>query len=282
MLQAAITAAVRRAIREPLPVTVTDTEIAATTLRGVLSLGNKIKAVNPSHFVTRKSISSNTPVFARPSDCLTIRRVWDLGTNAITITGASNASPIVITATAHGFADDDILTVHDVGGTTAANGTWLTTYITANTFSLDDSVGNAAYSSGGKVYEETSNYQEMRKISHSQSTGQQRYCWYPRGSSIVVDYLSFTYDILVDYIYRPSAITDIPDEFHEGLISYCVIDHITMPDRRSPTFGDMNTVYNYHMQRLNRVYDEITAYMRASDEPVGMPGGIDWNSLVGD
>lgn len=69
---------------------------------------------------------------------------------AATITGATNATPIVITtSSAHGFADGDTVVVSGVGGNTAANGTWAITKLTSTTFSLDTSVGSGAYTSGG-------------------------------------------------------------------------------------------------------------------------------------
>jgi len=78
----------------------------------------------------------------------------DVGVKAIT--GATNASPIVITSTAHGFANNDIVVVRGVGGNTAANGTWQIANVAANTFELKtltfqnlNSTGNAAYTSGG-------------------------------------------------------------------------------------------------------------------------------------
>lgn len=66
-----------------------------------------------------------------------------------TITGATNASPIVITSAAHGLTTGARLTVASVGGNTAANGTFIITKVDANTFSLDGSTGNGAYTSGG-------------------------------------------------------------------------------------------------------------------------------------
>lgn len=65
------------------------------------------------------------------------------------ITGATNASPIVVTITAHGYATGDQATIIGVLGNTAANGTWTITVLTANTFSLTGAVGNGAYTSGG-------------------------------------------------------------------------------------------------------------------------------------
>lgn len=71
------------------------------------------------------------------------------------ITGATNATPIVVTATAHGFTNGDIVVVNDVGGNLAANGVWKIANQAANTFELTDPVsgtnvvGSAAYTSGG-------------------------------------------------------------------------------------------------------------------------------------
>lgn len=65
------------------------------------------------------------------------------------VTGATNASPIVITSLAHGLTTGQRVTITGVGGNTAANGTWLVTRIDADTFSLDGSTGNGAYTSGG-------------------------------------------------------------------------------------------------------------------------------------
>lgn len=62
-----------------------------------------------------------------------------------TITGATNASPIEITATGHGFLTGQSIAIHSVGGNTAANGTWTITVTGVNTFTLDGSTGNGAY-----------------------------------------------------------------------------------------------------------------------------------------
>jgi len=68
-----------------------------------------------------------------------------------TITGATNATPIVITATSHGYSTGDVVAIHSVGGNVAANKAgWTITTVDANSFSLDTSVGNGGYTSGGK------------------------------------------------------------------------------------------------------------------------------------
>lgn len=68
---------------------------------------------------------------------------WRTGGQALT--GATNATPIVITATAHGLSNGDEVYVSGVVGNTAANGTWVVANVAANTFELTGSVGNGTY-----------------------------------------------------------------------------------------------------------------------------------------
>ena len=72
-----------------------------------------------------------------------------VGGQSITITGASNASPIVITATAHGLETGDIVQNSGIGGNLAANGQFVITKTGANSFTLNNSNGSGAYTSGG-------------------------------------------------------------------------------------------------------------------------------------
>lgn len=66
------------------------------------------------------------------------------------ITGATKATPIVITTSAaHGLSTGAITTIAGVKGNTAANGTWVITVLSPTTFSLNGSVGNANYNSKG-------------------------------------------------------------------------------------------------------------------------------------
>ena len=68
------------------------------------------------------------------------------------ITNATNATPIVITSAGHGRLTGDKVVIAHVAGNPAANGSWTITKIDANTFSLNSSVGNGAYSRGGDWY----------------------------------------------------------------------------------------------------------------------------------
>lgn len=66
------------------------------------------------------------------------------------LSGATNASPIVVTTTAdHGLPTGAYVKIASVAGNTAANGNFFITNVSATTFSLDGSTGNGAYTSGG-------------------------------------------------------------------------------------------------------------------------------------
>jgi hypothetical protein len=69
----------------------------------------------------------------------------------LSITAATNASPIVLTVTAHGYANGDNVRVDSCLGNTAANGLWVVAGVTTNTFQLTGSTGNGAYLGGGTV-----------------------------------------------------------------------------------------------------------------------------------
>lgn len=91
--------------------------------------------------------------------------IWDLNSTSATlnVTGATNATPIVITtAVAHGLKEGERVQIREVQGNTAANGVWYVHVTGAATFSLYSnwtggavataSVGNGAYTAGGKMY----------------------------------------------------------------------------------------------------------------------------------
>lgn len=65
------------------------------------------------------------------------------------VTGATNASPIVITSANHNLQTGVKVTTSGVGGNTAANTTATVTRIDADHFSLDGTTGNSGYTSGG-------------------------------------------------------------------------------------------------------------------------------------
>jgi hypothetical protein len=56
----------------------------------------------------------------------------------VTITSSTDATPIVITATAHGFATGDLVLIYGHTTNIAANGIFKITRLTADTFSIQD------------------------------------------------------------------------------------------------------------------------------------------------
>jgi hypothetical protein len=66
------------------------------------------------------------------------------------VSAATNASPIEITtSTAHGFYSGVSVTISNVLGNTAANGSWTIAVVSTTKFTLTGSTGNGAYTSGG-------------------------------------------------------------------------------------------------------------------------------------
>jgi hypothetical protein len=67
----------------------------------------------------------------------------------VSLTGATNTSPIVITSKSHGLTTGRRVFIRGVLGNTATNGPWTITVMGADIFSLKGSAGNGAYTSGG-------------------------------------------------------------------------------------------------------------------------------------
>jgi hypothetical protein len=71
------------------------------------------------------------------------------------VTGATNANPIMITSANHGYSENAIITISGVGGNTAANGTFRVKTVTDDTFKLYNPTtgagipGSGTYTTGG-------------------------------------------------------------------------------------------------------------------------------------
>jgi hypothetical protein len=76
--------------------------------------------------------------------------LYSVSATTYTITGCTNASPIVCTVSSTaGLSQGNVLYVTGVGGNTAANMIWQLGTVTGTTFALSGSTGNGAYVSGG-------------------------------------------------------------------------------------------------------------------------------------
>ena len=142
---------------------VSATSLTIAALSGGTALANQ--AVDRQYYIGGrwKNITTGaTAVRTVPGDTIRIMgspAPTSLGQTAVwtsqalqatkSITGATNATPIAVTCTAHGYSTGDTVVVASVGGNTNANGTWEITSTGANTFTLDGSAGNATYTSGG-------------------------------------------------------------------------------------------------------------------------------------
>jgi hypothetical protein len=96
-------------------------------------------------------------VAGRVSNCCPISNRYEAGATAKTISGATNATPIVITATSHGYSNGDTVKITGVGGNYSANGTRKVAGVTTHTFQIYEIDGTtpvagvAAYTAGGEA-----------------------------------------------------------------------------------------------------------------------------------
>ncbi|MBM3994532.1 MAG: hypothetical protein FJ303_10335, partial [Planctomycetes bacterium] len=80
---------------------------------------------------------------------LTLNTNSTIGVDSGSSLTLANAAPIVITSANHGLATGQTIAISNVQGNTAANGSWTVTVIDVSRFSLNGSLGNGNYSSGG-------------------------------------------------------------------------------------------------------------------------------------
>jgi hypothetical protein len=275
MTSAEILTAVRRAIGEPTPQFVMDDTITSLINRGTVLIWNIMKMVEPALSIVRKSLNSNTNIFTWPTDALTILNVYDMLGNAASITGASGTSPIVITSAAHGFNDGDIVLVHDVLGNTAANGVWQVTASATNIFSLLGSVYGGTYTAAtGKVFREGNIFPRLRKMDMSMAVGVHNRQWYSRGRTIVVDFVGFSNDIIVDYLKASTPIlADVPAEYHEGIVSFTVMNLLDQDAAFKSTWA-------FHQNVWMETLGLIRATLRMSMDASPLPAGISWPDIA--
>lgn len=131
----------------------TEIQLFRTPLNGaqLVALNEKLASNNTTTNITYVETATkfaDTYLTKLPADQIMRRKpVTDA---SYQITGATNATPIVITTSASTqLITGQIAYVTNVGGNTAANGTWVVTVLSPTTFSLNGSVGSGAYTSGG-------------------------------------------------------------------------------------------------------------------------------------
>jgi len=108
---------------------------------------------------------------------------------------------------------------------------------------------------------------EISKKNMSEQTGFDSYRWYSRKKQIIVDDITYTSDIIVDYEGAAAAITDIPDEYHEYLISWAVVQLLDVGKPEDPEYSDKIKALNFHKAMMGTVLDDISRSFNISTEP---------------
>lgn len=119
-----------------------------------LSFANRWKTMTSGATAARIAPGDTIRIMGSPAPTsLGIGATWTgekMRTTA-TITGATNATPIVCTLAAHGYTTGDTVVISGAVGNTAANGVWEVNVVDSSTFELIGSTGNGTWSAGGTI-----------------------------------------------------------------------------------------------------------------------------------
>lgn len=261
MTDSEITQRIRLMVMEERARKLAPEDISGAKADAINFLADLLISASPEYFEKKVSLQAketNVHLFELPSDCISLKKVWDYDGNAGTVTGAADngSGAIRLTVVAHGFSDEDIVTVHDVEGTTEANGTWQIDYIGADTFDLVGSVYAAAWTSGGKVFKEcddTYKYPLDRTSSKFQNAADETH-YYMKEDDIVVDDPEFENDLIILYRYMPSALSEIPARMHFGIWAYGTIAliHVPAPQVQFDNGGQRIMIYDTNYNTLKK------------------------------
>jgi hypothetical protein len=127
-------------------------------------------------------------------------------------------------------------------------------------FDLIGSTFANAYVSGGKVFKEDADLVPVVRMSSNEAQAINTYKWYLEGSNVVVDDPTYTYDLILNYRYVPSATTEIPAKFHFGIVSYGVIDLIAIPPNDDKKYRDFKNSYDRHLKLWQTAYEMIDGF----------------------
>ena len=119
-----------------------------------LSFANRWKTMTTGVTTTRIAPGDTVRIMGSPDPTsLGIGATWtgEKLRSSQTITGATNATPIVCTVSSHGYTSGTTIVINGSTGNTAANGVWEVNVLTSSTFQLVGSAGNAAWVSGGTI-----------------------------------------------------------------------------------------------------------------------------------
>ena len=119
-----------------------------------LSFANRWKTMTTGATAARIAPGDTIRIMGSPDPTsLGIGATWtgEKSRTSSTITGATNATPIVCTLASHGYTTGDTVVINSAGGNTATNGVWEVNVLTSSTFELVGSAGNGTWTSGGRI-----------------------------------------------------------------------------------------------------------------------------------
>ena len=161
------------------------------------TFANRWKTITTGASAARTAPGDTIRVMGSPAPTsLGQNGVWTSGALQATksISSSTNATPIAITCTAHGYSTGDTVVVTGHTTNTNANGTWEITNTGANTFTLDNSVGNGVGGGSGTVRLRNNTRVTLTTAvtQNIASTGPGRAAWTSAGGANVVTSLSTT------------------------------------------------------------------------------------------
>jgi hypothetical protein len=119
-----------------------------------LSFANRWKTMTTGATAARIAPGDTIRIMGSPDPTsLGIGATWtgEKSRTSFTITGATNATPIVCTLASHGYTTGDTVIISNAAGNTATNGVWEVNVLTSSTFELVGSTGNGTWISGGRI-----------------------------------------------------------------------------------------------------------------------------------
>ena len=123
-----------------------DAGLAAPTSAITLAAGSGVGEILGTYAAYLRFIDDD----GNPSSLSPISTIVQVEDAIGDINDATDTSPIEITTSAsHGLTSGDVVRIESVEGNTASNGTWEVTVTGADTFTLDGSIGNGAWTAGG-------------------------------------------------------------------------------------------------------------------------------------
>lgn len=279
MTLAQMIAAVRRDIREPSAITVSDSQIEEILDLGAERVWEALVRADGTLGRTRESLQSDTHVFTIPSSVLILNDVWDMGTNASVITGATNTSPIVITSAGHPFAEGDSVLVHGCVGNSAANGMFEVDDPLTDSFELKNTTGTGSWTSGGLAFKEKSSFIKMIEKNPDEMSGTGRFDYILRHGQIVVDYPSFSNDLIIDFIRVCEGHEDVPGRYHIFLVSFAVMNTMRFPEKKDINYDDLKSMLDYHSNRFQTFMESLSNLQKQTSSPKRIKDSINWGLL---